>query len=453
MIERQQADTLVLHGLVVTMDNDWHVLDDGAVAISGQNIVAIGPSAELAANYQASDTLDASNQIVMPGLINGHTHAPAVIFRGLIEDLELEPWLEKSWKIEKAMLNPQTIRLGAQLAHIEMIQSGTTTALDMYWFPEVSAEVAKQIGFRLITGPAYLETPDPPDHVPDAQRTAQGREFLQEYRNDPLIISCVQPHSTYTVSPRYLAEAQELASEFQVLINTHASESPVEMQIVQAKYGATPPRHLDALGCLTNRTVLAHGTLLKPDDIELVAERGAAVAHCPISNLKLGAGIAPVNRMLRRGVHVMVGTDGAQSSNDLNLWTVMRMATLLQKGINNDPTLVPPREVVRMATRGAAEALGLGDRIGSLEIGKRADLILLDLRQAHALPLYDVYLHLVYSAGREDVATVIINGRKVMQERHMLTIDELESYDRVSALSKQIHSTSQIVWQVQGAAA
>jgi 5-methylthioadenosine/S-adenosylhomocysteine deaminase len=227
-----------------------------------------------------------------------------------------------------------------------------------------------------------------------------------------------------------------------VLLNTHAAESPTEMKIVEQKYGLRPPRHLDALGLLTGRTVLAHCVLLNHDEIGLLAARGTAVAHCPISNLKLGAGIAPVNSMLNRGVKVMIGTDGAQSSNDLNLWPAMRMAALLQKGICNDPTLVPARQVVRMATCGAAEALGLGDKIGALEVGKRADLILLDLRQAHAIPLYDVYLHLVYSAGREDVSTVLINGRKIMHERRMLTIDELETHDRVRALSRQIHSFS-----------
>ena len=443
MTDKRPADLVLLHGLVVTMDAGWRVLEDGGLAVSGQNIVAVGPSAEIAARYDATETIDASGHIVMPGLINAHTHAPAVLFRGLVEDLELEPWLARSWQIEKKMLNPDSIRLGAQMAHTEMIHSGTTTGLDMYWFPEVSAEVAKQIGFRLMTGPAYLETPDPPDHIPDAQRTDHGREFLQQYRNDPLIIACVQPHSTYTVSPRYLAEARDLADEYHVLLNTHAAESPIEVKTIEQKYGLRPPGHLDAHGLLTARTVLAHGVFLNRDEIDLLATRGTAVAHCPISNLKLGAGIAPVNGMLNRGVKVMVGTDGAQSSNDLNLWPVMRMTALLQKGIHNDPTLVPARQVVNMATRGAAEALGLADQIGTLEAGKRADLILLDLGQTHSLPLYDVYLHLLYAAGREDVSTVIINGKKVMHERQMLTIDERETNDRARALSRQIQAYAQ----------
>ena len=443
MTDRQHADLVLLHGLVVTMDDEWRVLADGGLALSGQDIVAVGPSADIAARYAASETIDASNHIVMPGLINAHTHAPAVLFRGLVEDLSLEAWLARSWQIEKKILNPDSVRLGAQLAHTEMIQSGTTTALDMYWFPEVSAEVAKQIGFRLVTGPAYLETPDPPDHIPDAQRTDHGREFLQQYRNDPLIVACVQPHSTYTVSPRYLAEARELAGEYHVLLNTHAAESPVEVQTIEQKYGSRPPEHLDAQGLLTAHTVIAHGVFLNPTEIDLLATRGTAVAHCPISNLKLGAGIAPVKGLLDRGVKVGVGTDGAQSSNDLNLWPVMRMTALLQKGIHNDPTLVPARQVVKMATRGAAEALGLAGQLGSLEAGKRADVILLDLGQTHALPLYDVYLHLVYAAGREDVSTVIINGRKVMHERRMLTIDERETRDRARALSGEIQSFAQ----------
>lgn len=436
---RRQADILILRGLVVTMDSQWRVLEDGALAIVGMNIVAVGSSTDLAAQYDASETIDATGHIVMPGLVNAHTHAPAVLFRGLLEDLTLEPWLEQSWLVEKRILNPDSIRLGAQLAHSEMIQGGTTTALDMYWFPEVSVKVAKEIGFRLVTGPAYLETPDPPDNVPDAERTARGREFLQQYCSDPLVTPCVQPHSTYTVSPRYLREARELADEFQVLMNTHASESKTEVKIIQQNYGTTPPRHLEANGFFTGRTVLAHCVQLDQTDIELLAARPTAAAHCPISNLKIGAGIAPVSKMLSAGMRVVVGTDGAQSSNDLDMWKAMRMSALLQKGINYDATLMPARQVVRMATSGSAEALGLADKIGALEAGKRADVILVELKQPHSQPFYDAYSHLVYSAGREDVTTVLINGRKVMQGRHLLTIDQAETIDRVNALSRRIH--------------
>lgn len=421
---KERADVLIRHALVVTMDDRMTVLEDGAVAVRGRTIAAVGPSAEVEARFDAGEVLDAQEQLLMPGLINAHTHSPAVIFRGLTEDMRLEPWLAKSWRFESRFLNPENVRTGALLAQAEMMRGGTTTALDMYWFPEVMAEVAQATGFRLMTGPIYMAISNPPDHVPDDERTARGREFLQQYRHDPLIRCCVQPHSTYTVSQKLLAEASGLANEFDVPFNTHCSETQVELELVQRKEGASPPRVLDALGILSGKTVLAHCIHLPADEIELLAAREVTAAHCPVSNLKIAAGIAPVAAMQKAGVKVTLGTDSAQSSNDLDLWKDMRLAPILAKTVEGDATVMPASKVARMVTCEAARALGLGDEIGSVEVSKQADLILLTLKGWHARPLYDVYAQIVYTLGREDVVTTMIAGKVVAHGGELRTIDE-----------------------------
>lgn len=433
------ADKLIVHGLIVTMDEQLTVLEDGAVAIKDTQIVAVGPTVEIIAEYAKENTeiIDASGQLVMPGLINAHTHGADSLFRGLVDDLALEPWLERLWVAERKFVRPETVRLGAQLAQAEMIRGGTTMALDMFWYPEVGTQVAKEIGFRLMTGPVYFDFAEP-DNIPVEQRTARGREFLQQYQHDPLIIPCVTPHSTYTVSPQYLREAQALADEFGVFLSTHASETATEVQTIKQQYGQSPPRHLDELGMLTERTVLAHCVHLLPDEMELLAQRQTIVAHCPLSNLKLGSGVAPIPQMRRAGVCTTVGTDGPVSGNDLDMWLAMRLAAVLHKGVQQNPTLLSAREVVKMVTCDAAHALGLGDKIGSLTPGKQADVILIDLHHPHLTPRYDVYSHLVYTVGRADVSTVLIQGCIVMQNRRLLTVDEAEAMAAVQALAREI---------------
>jgi 5-methylthioadenosine/S-adenosylhomocysteine deaminase len=435
---KRRIDTLVVHGLIVTLDENMTVLRDGAVAIDGPDIVAVGPTREIESQFDAATTLDAQDQLVMPGLINAHTHSPAVIFRGLTEDMRLEPWLQKSWRLEAKFIRAQNVRVGARLAQAEMIRAGTTTALDMYWFPEVMAQVAQQTGFRLMTGPIWLGIPNAPDGIPMEERTARGREFLQQFRHDPLIVPVVQPHSTYTVSKELLQEAWALANEFGVWFHTHCSETTAEVEMVTKNAGASPPRYLDALGILSSHTVLAHCIHVPPDEIDLFAQRGITVAHCPISNLKLAAGIAPVVPMQRAGVPVTLGTDSAQSSNDLNLWNVLRVAPILQKNAYGDPTLLPAPDVVKMVTRDAARHLGLGDRIGSLVAGKRADLILLDLDALNAQPLYDVYAQLLYTLGRDNVSTVLINGKIVLRDRVLQTINEADLMGQARELAERI---------------
>jgi 5-methylthioadenosine/S-adenosylhomocysteine deaminase len=435
----QPADKMILNGLIVTMDRQQTVLLEGAIAIVGPNIVAVGSSAAIEAQFlgPATEIIDAGGQLVMPGLINAHTHAADSLFRGLVDDLALEPWLERLWLAERKFIRPDTVRLGAQLAQAEMIRGGTTTALDMFWYPEVAAQVATEIGFRLMTGPVYFDFAEP-DNIPVAQRTARGREFLQQYQGHPLIVPCVTPHSTYTVSPQYLQEAQALANEFGAFLSTHASETATEVKTITERYGQTPPYHLDHLGMLTERTILAHCVHLPAAEQELLAQRRTVVAHCPMSNLKLGSGIAPLPHMRRHGVRTTLGTDGPVSANDLDMWSAMRLAAILHKGAQQDPTLISALEVVKMVTCEAAQALGLGDRIGALAPGKQADIILIDLKRPHLTPLYDVYSTLVYTVGRDDVSTVLIQGQTIMHHRRLLTIDEAGVMAAVQQLAQAI---------------
>jgi 5-methylthioadenosine/S-adenosylhomocysteine deaminase len=435
----QPVDLLIEHGLVVTMNEEETILPDGSVAISGGEIAAVGPADDLGKRFSAAERIDAANHVVMPGLINAHTHIPMTLFRGLADDLPLEGFLEKMWVAESRFLRPDTISIGTRLALAEMIASGTTTALDMYWLPHPTAETAREVGFRLINGFPVVEV-EGPDGLPIDERIAHSRAYLQTYQGDPLITPCVLAHGTYTVSPDHLAQAYALAEEFGTLFHIHVSESAAEVQIVKERYGRTPPELLDDLGMLSERAVLAHCVQLSAGEIDLLAERGAKVVHCPLSNLKSGAGIAPIPQMRAAAIPVLLGTDGAASGNDLDLWKVMRLAAVLHRGVVHDPTLNPAPEAVRMATCDAARALGLGEQIGSLEAGKRADIILIDLDSPHLVPMYDVYSYLVYAVGRDDVKTVLIDGQIVMRDHTLLTVDVPGTMEQARELAKQIEA-------------
>lgn len=434
----EPIDLLVIHGLVVTMDRLGTLFEDGAVAVRGADIVAVGATEELVARYEVAPAqlIDARGQVVLPGLVNLHTHGGDCLFRGLIDDLPLEPWLERLWAVERSFVNPQTVRLGSSLAYAEMIRGGTTTALDMFFFPEEAVAAAREIGFRLLTGPVFFDSTEIDGLDLDA-RLGHGRELIREVRRDPLITPCVLPHSTYTVSPEGLRAAQDLANEEDVLLSTHLSETVAEVETVRRRTGRTPPQHLDALGLLHERSVLAHGVHLEAEELGLLAARRSVVAHCPLSNLKLGSGIAPLRGMREAGVRLGLGTDGPASGNDLDMWLAMRLAAVLHKGALRDPSFLRAEEVVRLATADAATALGLEHRIGSLEAGKRADLVLVGLDCPHLVPLYDVYSQLVYAVGRGDVVTTIIHGRVVMHERELLTVDE----DRLLAQVRDVAET------------
>lgn len=437
------VDTLITGALVVTMDPAERVLEDGAVAVRDGEIVAVGPTAELEGT-SAVDTVDGRGRLLLPGLVNGHVHLGDALFRGLVEDLPLEPWLERLWVSERKFVTPDNLAVGTRLALLEMIRSGTTTGVDMFWFPEVAAEAAREAGFRLVTGPIWFDF-DAPDGAEAIDRSADARAWMERWADDPLIVPCTQPHNHLTVSPDGLREARAIADEFGALFHTHCSETATEVERTRERFGCTPVEHLHRLGILDGPAALAHCVHVTDEDVERLAATGAVVLHNPLSNLKLGSGIAPIDRMLERGIRVLVGTDGPVSSNDLDMWTAMRFAGLLQRGAHRDPVLTPALEIVRMATSDGAAGLGLSDRVGSIEPGKRADLILIDLERPHLTPLFDVYAHLVYAVGRDDVRSVMIEGRWAMRDREVSTLDERSVLERARAIGREIEAHARTV--------
>ncbi len=411
----REVDRIITNGKIVTFNAGDEILEKGAVAISGTRIVDVGETEKILSEFHAKDTIDASHHLVMPGLINAHAHAPMTLFRGLADDIPLIPWLDEMQRATLMVNNRDDMKTGAVLGYAEQLMGGITTTLDMYFFPEVLAEAAKQTGIRLITGPVFVSSPDV-DGIEAANRSRYGEEFIRKYKDDGQIIPCVSPHSPLDIPVETLQEAMALAERHDVLLTIHCAETQDEVSRVQAQTGKRPLALLYDFGLMSKRTVLAHCVYLTEDEIRMLAESGAVVAHCPLSNLKLADGIAPVPAMLEAGIPVVFGTDGAGSSNDLDLWKVIRLAATLHKATSLDPTVFPAKAVLQQATIGAAKALGLERRIGSLEKGKLADLILIDLNQPHLVPVYDTYSLLAYAVGRGDVETVIVGGQVVLRE-------------------------------------
>jgi 5-methylthioadenosine/S-adenosylhomocysteine deaminase len=428
------ASLVISGGLIVTLDDSWTLVEDGAVAVADGQIVAVGATSEVAPAYPDAEQIDARGHAVMPGLINCHTHAPMTLFRGLADDLPLEVWLHKHiWPAEAWAVKPEMVTCGTLLAAAEMIRGGTTLFTDMYFYEDDIGRAAKTAGIRAILGEALVDFASPNGKSP-AAGLSYTEELLSKWAGDPLVRVSVQPHSPYSASADLLIKSKELAHRHGALYLTHVAETASEVAEMRAKTGLTPAAYLDELGVLDGNTVFAHGVHLTREEIELMADRGTGVAHCPQSNLKLASGTAPLLAFQHAGVRVGLGTDGAASNNDLNMWGEINSAALLHKLVNNDPTVADARTVVRLATRGGADLLGLGEQLGSLEVGKRADLILLDLQQPHLVPLYDIYSHLAYAVTKADVTTVIIEGQVVMRDRRLVTLDE----DEVLAQAREI---------------
>ncbi|MBN2499603.1 MAG: amidohydrolase [Anaerolineales bacterium] len=442
MSDRQPVDLLIRGGTIVTVDDADRIIPDGAVAIKGMEIVGVGASQQIQVLYEGKDEIDATGKVIIPGLVNTHTHLAMTIFRGIADDMRLEPWLDKIWKLEGEFASEENCRLGTQLAFIEMIRGGTTLATDMYWHIDDTNNVAREMNFRLVNGPIFIDFVGP-DGVAPEDREAVARKILANIQDDQLVHPCVLAHSTYSVPEELLKKAGEIAEEFGALFITHASESMAEVQTVTEDSGKTPIEFLDALGLLTPHTLLAHCVHLNDAEIALLAKRDTKVAHCPESNLKLGNGVARVTDLRAAGVTVGIGTDGAASNNDLDMWGEMRSASLLQKGMQHDPTALPAPQAFRMATIEGARALGLEALIGSIEVGKRADLALVDFEKTHLNPVYDLYSHLVYAVDRSDVDTVLINGKVVMRERELLTIDETAVLTEAKAVGAKIKAENQ----------
>lgn len=432
-----RVDWLICPGWVVPVVPRGLVIERGALAVRDGEIVAVGSADDLRARYLPARTVDAPETVAIPGLVNAHTHAAMTLFRGVVDDLALEPWLARVWKLEPVFATYENVALGAEAAFAEMISSGTTCAADMYWHPEAAAETALRVGFRFVGGGGAIDvlnvgTPE--------RRSRAGDPFIERYLGSPTLHPCVQVHAVYSVKRETLETARVLVERYGVPFITHASESRAEVADVQARFGKTPIEYLDDVGLLRPGAMLAHAVHLRDDEIALLAARGAAVAHCLESNLKLGNGVARVLDLLRAGVTVALGTDGAASNNDLDLLGEMHAVALVHKGLAGDPTVLPAWQALEAATLGGAKALGLGERIGSLQPGKRADLTLVGLDRLRGAAVYDVLSHLVYAAHASDVRSVFVEGRPLLLDGAFQTLDVEEVARRMRQVTGQIRA-------------
>jgi 5-methylthioadenosine/S-adenosylhomocysteine deaminase len=433
----EPVELLVTGGTVLTVDGPGTVVPAGAVAIRDGVIVTVGPADELAGRFAAAEVLDATGCLVMPGLVNTHAHLAMNLFRGEADDVSLEQFLERLVAAEVAQLSAATVAIGVEAALAECIRGGITTALDMYWYPEAATEVAGRVGFRLFNGPSFMDVVDPDGRDFD-QRMAWAEDLLTRSREDDTTAPLwVMPHSAYLLSREQLDRVVQLARRFDAYVHVHAGESPGEDDAVLARHGGRPIPVLGAAGVLGPRTVVAHAVRLDDDDITRFAESGTAVAHCPVSNLNIGCGIARLPELLRAGVPVGLGTDGAASAGALDLFTGMRLAALLHKGVTLDPRTVGAERAVRLATAGGASVLGQGDRIGSLTAGRRADLIVVDMHRPHVVPNTDVWSAVAYDLAAADVRHTVVDGRVLMRDRLLTTIDEAAVLDRMLQLRRE----------------
>ncbi|MET7852054.1 amidohydrolase [Streptomyces avermitilis] len=430
----ETVDLLVHGGDVLTVDEAGTVVRDGAVAVRAGEILAVGPAQELRARYAAAEDIDAEGCLVLPGLVNTHTHLAMTLLRGRADDVTLQRFLERMLKWEAELLSPKNVAAAVRVAVAESVRAGVTSALDMYWFHEAAERAARESGWRLHTGPTFMDVPDPADGIAYEDRLAWARRDLADRAHRPGTRPVLFAHSTYTLSPGQLLDIAALAREFGALLHLHAAENATEVATVEVRHGKRPVELLDSLGLLGPDVLLAHAVDLTGPEIAALARTGTSVAHCPVSNLKLGCGIAPVPRLLSAGVTVGLGTDGAVSSNTLDVLGAVRQAALVHKA-GGDPTAVGAEQAVRMATIEGARALGLGDHLGSLEAGKRADLIVLDLGRPHLCPPHDPWSTLAYAAHAPDVRDTVVDGRILMRGRTLTTLDEAAALAELGALA------------------
>lgn len=428
-----KADIVIKNGMILTMDEELTLHEKADLAIADSKIVDISPKTK----YEAEKVINAQDKLVMPGLINTHTHAAMTLLRGIADDMPLDVWWQKFiFPIEKKYGNQEFVRIGVALAAIEMIKSGTTSFSDMYFYEDDAAEVCKKIGIRAFLGEGILDFPTPDSPTPDAS-IKYIEKLYDKWSKDPIIHLEVAPHAPYTCSPPVLEKARKLAEKLDLPLHIHVSETATEVTEIKMKYGASPVEHLDKIGFLSERVKAVHCVHLSREDIKILKKNNVKVAHCQESNMKLASGNAPIVELLDEGIIVGLGTDGAASNNNLDMFDEMDAVAKVHKVVRNDPTVMSAKDVLRMATSDGAKVLQKPD-IGSLEIGKIADIILIDLRKPHLVPLYNIYSHLVYSAGGSEVDTVIINGKLIMENRKIFTVDEDEVMDKANHFAKGI---------------
>ena len=420
---------------IVTVDKSASVIEDGSLIVGGDGSIRAISSTPIANN--ATETIDARGAIVMPGLINSHTHLGMTLFRGLGDDMSLEDFLARLMPAEVRVLNYDAVHAGTELAALESLLGGITTSLDMYYLPEAAITVAKSSGMRLQTGPNFLET-DGPEPLKFDDRLKWATEWLKAPRDTIGTSGWVAPHSTYLLSEEQLRTLADLAAKFEARIHVHASETVGEMQLVATRHGGRTPIQVLSDTNLLRRSVLAHGVHLSDDDIKLIAQNSATVVHCPASNFKLASGIARILDLHNAGVNVALGTDGPASGNDIDLWIAIRLAGYMQKTFAKNPAVLPSVDLVRMATINGARALQLDHMIGSLEVGKRADLIVLDADSPSLTPNFDPHTTIATCVTRADVLHVLVDGSIVVRDRKCQTIDHNSAISKVKTLGKQV---------------
>jgi 5-methylthioadenosine/S-adenosylhomocysteine deaminase len=437
----QTVDILVTGGTVLTFDDKDTKLIDGALAVHGDRIVALGRRDELARTFEARETIDATGAIVMPGLINAHTHAAMTCFRGIADDMELMDWLNNYiFPAEARNVNPELAYWGSLLACAEMIKSGTTTFADMYIFQGETARAAKEAGMRCLIGEVLFDFPSPNINTP-AEGLAYTEKLIQTWADDPLVNVMVEPHALYTCSPDLLKDCKALANRYQVPLATHLLENAGEVKQLRDKLGRRATAFLEDIGLLDERFIGFHCVMMDEQDMRLFADHGCKVVHNPESNMKLASGVAPISAMLGHGIAVGLGTDGCASNNNLDMFQELDTAAKLEKSARLDPTVMSARTVLRMATSDGAKVLGLDHLVGTLAVGKKADLCIIDMNKPHLTPLYDEYSHLTYAVSGADVDTVLINGRVVLRSRRLTTIDEIEVMRRVREIAVRIRES------------
>jgi 5-methylthioadenosine/S-adenosylhomocysteine deaminase len=431
------VDLLINNGYVLTLDPSFHEFQPGFVAVTGAKITALGPMRESAA-YQAAQTIDATGKIVMPGLINTHTHAPMTIFRGLGGDSSLMEWLQKYiFPAEARNVNRDLVKWGTQLACYEMIQSGTTTFVDMYYFEDEVAAQAKAAGMRAVLGETIIDMPTPDFKTP-REALAYTKRFIEQWRQDRLVTPAVAPHAPYTNSKETLLQAQQLANQFRVPLITHLSETVDEVKTITQKFGKTPAAYLDSFGFLQDSLIAAHCVWITDEEIPLLKKYGVGVAHNPESNMKLASGVAPLKKFLDAGIAVGLGTDGAASNNNLDMFEEIDTMAKLHKLWLRDPAFLSARDAIRIAIMGGAEVIDRPKDLGSLEPGKLADIILVRTTDAPAVPMYDPYNQLAYSLKGCNVDGSVINGKVVMENRTVRTINFEVLRKNVDRLRRQV---------------
>ena len=440
--QKQNADLIVTHGIVVTMDGGRNIYQDGAIVLRGDSIVAVGARSGIESRFMAAQVIDAGGGLILPGFINGHTHVPMTLFRGLHDDVTLNDWLYKYiFPAEAKNVNEEFVRWGTRLAAAEQIRAGVTTFADMYYFEDAIAEETKAAGMRGVLGETFIDFPAP-DNKSEAEMLAYTEKFLKRWQGDPLIHAAPAPHSIYTCSKKTLQDAAALARKYHAPILIHVAEMKKEWEDSEKANGVSPVQYLEKIGVLGPDIVAAHCIFVDEADRKLLAERGVGCVHNPSSNMMIASGVSPVPEMRAAGVAVGLGTDGpAGSNNDLDLMEEIDLAAKLAKISKMDPLALNAKSVVEMATIDGARAVHMEKEIGSLEAGKKADMIVISLNEPNAVPMYDVYSQIAYSLKGSDVETVIIGGKVVMRDRRLLTIDEPKVLEKAREYGKSVKAS------------